>query len=128
MDTKCELNPFLLAPCAIFQISDQKVTWWRKYLHRISKWGETFPYSQVSQIIILHPNSVHFIELCEHKSNSWFLSNFSVCEEVHFILLHYGSKYSQAFSYPYDLSPQDFGSIKLVICPEDFSQVSGQNW
>ena len=69
-----------------FKVSDQNTTLWRKYLHRVSKWDETFPSSQVSQIISLHPNSVHFIELCEHRSNSWFLSNFSVCEASAFYL------------------------------------------
>ena len=63
-----------------FKVSDQNATLWRKYLHRVSKWDETFPSSQVSQIISLHQNSVHFIELCEHRSNSCFLSKFSVCE------------------------------------------------
>ena len=86
MDTKDELNTFTLAPCAIFQISDQNTSLWRKYLHSVSKWDETFPSSQVSQIIILHPNSVHFIKLCEHRSNSCFLSKFSVCEASVFYL------------------------------------------
>ena len=69
-----------------FKFSDQNTSLWRKYLHSVSKWDETFPSSQVSQIIILHPNSVHFIELCEHRSNSCFLSKFSVCEASIFYL------------------------------------------
>ena len=69
-----------------FKVSDQNTSLWRKYLHSVSKWDETVPSSQVSQIIILHPNSVHFIELCEHRSNSCFLSKFSVCEASVFYL------------------------------------------
>ena len=86
LDTKYELNPFTLAPCAIFKVSDENTTLWRKYLQRVSKWDETFPSSQVSQIASLHPNLVHFIELCEHRSNSWFVSKFSVCEASAFYL------------------------------------------
>ena len=69
-----------------FKVSDQIVTFWRKYLHSVSKWDETVPSSQVSQIISLHQNSVHFIEQWEHRSNSWFLSKFSVCEASLFYL------------------------------------------
>ena len=73
-------------PVHFFKVSDQIATLWRKYLHRVSKWDETFPSSQVSQIISLHPNSDHLIDLCEHRSNSWFLSKFLVCEASIFYL------------------------------------------
>ena len=73
-------------PMQFFKVSDQNATLRRKYLHRVFKWDETFPSSQVFQIISLHPNSAHFIDLCEHRSNSCFLSKFSVCEASLFYL------------------------------------------
>ena len=57
-----------------------------------------------------------------------FCPIFQFLKQVYFILLHYGLKYSQVLSYPYNLSPQDFGSFHIAICPKDFSEVFGQKW
>ena len=38
-----------------------------------------------------------------------FCPNFQFVKQVYFILLHYGWKYLQAFSYPYNPPTQEFG-------------------
>ena len=57
-----------------------------------------------------------------------FCPIFQFVKQVHFILLHYGWKYFQAFACPYNLSPTNFGSFHVANIFVDFSKVSGQIW
>ena len=73
----------------------------------------------------LASTQIQFISLnyVSTGANLGFCPIFQFVKQVHFILLHYGWKYSQVFSYPYNLPTQDCGSFHLAICPEDFSEV-----
>ena len=76
----------------------------------------------------LASTQIQFISL--NYVSTWailvFCPIFQFVKQVHFILLHYGWKYSQVFSYPYNLPTQNCGSFHLSIFLEEFSQVSGQ--
>ena len=57
-----------------------------------------------------------------------FCAIFQFVKQVYFILLHYGWKYCQAFSYPYNPPTQEIGSFHVANIFLEFSQVPGQKW
>ena len=127
MDDKYELNPFILAPCAI---SSKFLT--RTQLCEGSTFIE-FPngmklFHPLRNLKSLDPNQIHFLSM-NYVSTGAILGlcqNFQFVKQVYFIVLHFGWNFFQTFSYPYDPSPQGFGSSQLAMCLEEFSEFSRQ--